>query len=209
MGRSHKLSHAQKLKVVNLYQDGWRVFAIQSVLKKENVYVSWAAVKNVINQYEIGNFRAVENTEKKEFSFKKLTNNDLKIIKNTFEKDFTTSAREVRRILEEHGTVISLATVKRVIYAAGYCASRPRYCQMIREPNKVKRVEFCQELINADEKFDDVIFSDECSIQLHDNKIVAYRKIDCSAPMKYERKPVLGVSDQDQHKQDFAATEES
>ena len=157
------------------------------------MFVTWAAVKNVISQYEIGNFRAVKETRDKELSFKKVTNNDLSIIRETLEKDYTTSARGVMRILESHGTVISLTTVKKPISAAGYCASQPRYCQMIRDRIKEKRVEFCEELVSANDTFEDVIFSDECSIQLHDNKTVAYRKKDRCAPMKCKPKHPLKI----------------
>jgi hypothetical protein len=53
--------------------------------------------------------------------------------------------------------------------------STPSYGQLVREVNKVKRVEFCQMLIDTNETFDDIIFSDESSIQLHQNKTVMYR----------------------------------
>lgn len=49
---------------------------------------------------------------------------------------------------------------------------------MIRQPNKEKRVEFCQKLILDNDNFDNIIWTDECTIQLHDNKVVIYRPID-------------------------------
>ena len=141
----------------------------------------------------MGNFSVVKETGEKELVFKKVTNKELGIIKETLEKDFTTSAREVKRILEDNGSVLSLTTVKKAISAAGYSASKPRYCQMIRDTNKVKRVDFCNDLISNDDKFEDAIFSDECSIQLHDNKTVAYRKKDSWAPPKCRPKHPLKI----------------
>lgn len=35
---------------------------------------------------------------------------------------------------------------------------------MVRDVNKLKRVEFCERLIAVDDIFDNVIFSDECFI---------------------------------------------
>jgi len=48
---------------------------------------------------------------------------------------------------------------------------------MVRDVNKEKRVEFCQQLqivLSTDETFNDIIWTDECTIQLHDNKMVVY-----------------------------------
>jgi hypothetical protein len=46
---------------------------------------------------------------------------------------------------------------------------------MIRDINKEKRVTFCKQLVADSENFADIIFTDECTVQLHDNKIVIYR----------------------------------
>ena len=51
-----------------------------------------------------------------------------------------------------------------------------RYGQMVRDVNKEKRVAFGQQLLAIKEKFDDVVFSDETSIQLTPNK-VTYRPL--------------------------------
>ena len=59
--------------------------------------------------------------------------------------------------------------------------SRPRYGQMVRDANKLKWVDFCERLIAKNDRFDDVIFSDECSIQLHQNKLCSYRPKDFCA----------------------------
>ena len=40
---------------------------------------------------------------------------------------------------------------------------------MVRDANKLKRIDFCECLITEKDTFEDVIFSDEYSIQLHQN----------------------------------------
>ena len=65
--------------------------------------------------------------------------------------------------------------MKRAIQASGYTNSTPRYCSMIREKNKVKRVNFCNELIDNNDDLSDIVFTDECTVQLHGNKVVCYR----------------------------------
>ena len=193
MPPKNKLSHNHKLQIIDLYSKGWRVFAIRNVLKRENICVTWAAIKNVIRQHEIGNFRAIQSVEESVSVFKGLSNKELGIIKELFDKDHTKSAREVQKVLEQNGYKASISTIKKAIDAAGFCASKPRYCQMIRDTNKQKRVDFCATLIQEDDTFDDAIFSDECSIQLHDNKTVAYRKKDACAPPQCRPKHPLKI----------------
>jgi hypothetical protein len=51
----------------------------------------------------------------------------------------------------------------------------PRYDQMARNVNKEMRVRFAKACIANDDNVNDVSFTDECSVQLNDNKIVVYR----------------------------------
>jgi len=39
---------------------------------------------------------------------------------------------------------------------------------MVKEQNKLKKVQFAREVITNNDKFNNVIFTDECSVQLHD-----------------------------------------
>ncbi|CAC5383315.1 unnamed protein product [Mytilus coruscus] len=97
------------------------------------------------------------------------------------------------RLLADKGTHTSKSTVKKVIKAAGYTASSPRYGQMVREPNKLKRVLFSKAVIADNDNFDNIIFTDECSVQLHDNKVIIYREKDSVAPVLPKPKHPLKV----------------
>ena len=62
---------------------------------------------------------------------------------------------------------ISLSTIKRLRFELGWVSKRVRYCQLIHEVNKEKRKQWCQERVdNGDLDMDDVIFIDECTVQL-------------------------------------------
>ena len=86
-------------------------------------------------------------------------------------------------ILAQKGTCASKSTVRKVIDAAGFTATAPRYGQMVRNVNKEKRVRFAEACVANDGNFNDFIFTDECYVQLHDNKIVVYRLKDSVAPL--------------------------
>ena len=61
---------------------------------------------------------------------------------------------------------MSLSIIKRCHREIGWVCTRPHYCQLIRENNKVKRKEWCQKLIDNRENFENIIFTDECTVQL-------------------------------------------
>lgn len=86
-------------------------------------------------------------------------------------------------ILTQQGTRASKSTVQKVIDAAGFTTTAPRYGQMMRNVNKEKPVRFAEASIANDNNFNDVIFTHECSVQLHDNKIVVYRLKDSAVPL--------------------------
>ena len=58
----------------------------------------------------------------------------------------------------------------------GWVCTRPHYCQLIREANKIKRKEWCQRQIDNKEQFEDVIFTDECTVQLDRHGRLCFRK---------------------------------
>ncbi|CAC5379419.1 unnamed protein product [Mytilus coruscus] len=64
---------------------------------------------------------------------------------------------------------------------------------MVHDANKVKRVAFAKENIANNDNFDNIIFTDEFSVQLHGNKIVIYRKRDSVAPVLPKPKHPLNV----------------
>ena len=75
------------------------------------------------------------------------------------EKDDETTAYQLHHMLLENGIKISLRTILRCRTALGWTYRGSAYCQLIREANKQKRLQWCE--LNKDDTFDDVIWSDE------------------------------------------------
>ena len=73
------------------------------------------------------------------------------------------------------------STIRKHRRALGYEAVRPVQIPFIREVNRIKRVEFCQKLLDTRDTFDDVIFTDESSIQIGRNSHIAIAKIERDA----------------------------
>ena len=82
----------------------------------------------------------------------------------------------------------SLRTIARVRLELGWTFSTTRYCQAIRDANKDKRVEWCKERLMEGETFDDVIFTNESTIQLDCHRRKSFRKRGAPRKLKYGHK---------------------
>lgn len=73
--------------------------------------------------------------------------------------------------------------MKRVRMYLGLSAKKTRYSAMVSETNREKRVEWCQErLSTGDMDFEDIVFTDECTLQLESHRqITFYKKANLSA----------------------------
>lgn len=100
--------------------------------------------------------------------------------------DEMTSA-QIQKKLAKRGITVSLSTVRRSRKKQGWTLQRTAYCQLIRDANKVKRLEYAQRIMQSGDTFDNVIFSDECSISLVQYRRTCYRKVD--EPTKRKPKP--------------------
>ena len=67
---------------------------------------------------------------------------------------------------------MSISTVERARRELGWVVTTPKYCQLIRNANKQKRLEWCQKMVDTNEQFEDVVFTDE--LETHGKR--CYRK---------------------------------
>lgn len=70
---------------------------------------------------------------------------------------------------------VSVSTVKRVRQHLGWISKKTLYCALIQDVNKEKRLMWCKERIDIE--LDDVIFSDESSVQLESHRKTSYHKV--------------------------------
>ena len=70
---------------------------------------------------------------------------------------------------------VSISTIKWMRRELGWVVKRTRYCVMIAERNKEKRVEWYQEQIRAgDLRLANVVSTDECIVQLESHCWMTY-----------------------------------
>lgn len=87
-----------------------------------------------------------------------------------------TTATQLASVLHQCGVTLSLATIKRSRQILGWTFHGTRYCQLIREANKEKRLIRATECLHERDTFDDVIWSDETSVQLEFHRRHCFRK---------------------------------
>lgn len=190
-----KFTHHDNLEIIAFYKQSWPVHAIVRKLADRGIDVSWGTIKNVIKRYQYGKIGYDHFIQKDQNlpSFHYITDHDIQFVKTALIEKPTRTSTDIQRLLSDKGTLTSNSTVKKVIDAANFTATVPRYGQMVKEQNKLKRVQFAREVITNNDKFNNVIFTDECSVQLHDNKIVVYREKDSVAPVLPKPKHPLKV----------------
>lgn len=104
----------------------------------------------------------------------KLTREVLDFIDRTMDTDDETTAREIQIKLQEMGAVLSKRTVLKGRKRLGWTSRGTAYCQLIRDVNKQKRLDWAMAHRNDD--FHDVIWSDETTVQLESHRRFCCRK---------------------------------
>ena len=104
----------------------------------------------------------------------KLTREILDMIETSMQDDDETTAKEIKKALENLGKSISLTTILKGRKMLGWTFRGTAYCQMIRDVNKEKRLAWA--LANKDATFEDVIWTDETSVQLESHRRFCCRK---------------------------------
>ena len=96
------------------------------------------------------------------------------IVEEQMRLDDETTACQLHQLLNSRGYQLSLATILRCRTSLGWTFRGSSYCQLIRHANKEKRLEWSRK--NREESFSDVIFTDECSVQLETHRQFCCRK---------------------------------
>ena len=104
-----------------------------------------------------------------------LTPTILRSIENQMQRDDETTGLELVSVLQrEEGVRVSIRTARRGRLSLGWTTRGTAYCQLIRIGNKAKRLEWARENLRA--SFEDVIWSDETTVQLESHRRFSCKK---------------------------------
>lgn len=108
-------------------------------------------------------------------SHSKVTDEIKAIVEEQMRADDETTAKQLYKILLDKGHPLSLRTILRCRTQLGWTFRGSSYCQLIREPNKVKWLQWAT--ANQADNFSDVVFTDETTVQLETHRRFCCRKI--------------------------------
>ena len=173
MGR---LSISDRKRVIILRRHGYSISEIKLKLQQENVYVTIRSLQRLCKKFR--DKHTIQDLPRRSRP-RKLSREMSISLDDMLKENDEVTARQIRANLCEKfpSLHVSLATVRRVRRENGWVCTRPHYCQLIREVNKIKRKEWCQQQIANKENFSNVIFTDECTVQLdHHGRLCFKRK---------------------------------
>ena len=104
----------------------------------------------------------------------KLTEDVLRLIDVEMKKNDETTATTLCTFFLQHGLEISIRTILRGRKQLGWSYCGSAYCQLIWEPNNVKRKDWALKYLHDD--FQNVVWTDETTVQLECHKRFCCRK---------------------------------
>ena len=107
---------------------------------------------------------------------------------------FATASDVRTEVKTQFDVNLNLSSVKRFRKSVGFEATKPHFVPHVRDANKIKRKEFARLLQESEDTFDDVIFTDESSFQIGNNRQIAISKIIRNAKGKIISKDIPQVS---------------
>lgn len=156
---------------------GFRAPTICRLLEEEGLRASRVGIAKFLRKFqETGNIGRKLGSGRPS----KVTAEIKAFVEQRMRVDDETTAVQLHALLTAHGYNVSLRTILRCRTSLGWTFRGSKYCQLIREVNKVKRLEWAKlhirESFEPTEVFDDVIWTDECSVQLESHRRFCCRK---------------------------------
>ena len=187
-----KLSRYSRERIVALYYTGTQVTKIMRTLNQEGIQTSRSAVSLFLSRYRrTGSILDAPRSGRKQI----LSEEDVDFIDQKMHENDELTSSELKDILvNERGVQISTQTIRRIRRdKLGWKSETTRYCQFVREPNKI-RVTFCLDALVRKDAFQDVIFTDETSVQIEQHTRISFHKDGTQLKRKGRPKHPLKVS---------------
>ena len=161
----------EKERMIYYYCKGMKAPTIRRKLLEEGIVASREGIHKFLSRFlECGSILRQPGSGRPS----KITAEIKKIVDDQMELDDETTAHQLHSILTNMGYNISLRTILRCQKSLGWTFRGSAYCQLIRDVNKQKRLEWA--LKYKDDQFLDVIYTDECTVQMESHRRHCCRK---------------------------------
>ena len=178
------LTEYAKRRILLFEAESYRPPTISKMLKSEGIFISRQGVaKFLLRVKATGSITRQAGSGRPT----KLTREVKEIVEEAMRNDDETTAVQLHGILVDKQHILSLSSILRCRKSLGWTFRGSAYCQMLREVNKTKRLEWATQYVHeAQTGFLNVVFTDETSVQLE-----SHRRFCCST--RTEKKPVAYV----------------
>ena len=166
------LSDYTKLRILNLHWQGYKISAIVEFLVLEDITISKQGARQFLKRYKD---RGTIARKPGSGMASRLSPANQQIIMQAMEEDDETTATQLQVELASHRVYVSLATILRNGRLLGLIYRGSAYCQLVHTVNKEKRLEWARNQLH--DNFDEVIWSDETTVQLETHRRFCYRTI--------------------------------
>ena len=141
-----------RMKIIHMRKT-MTVRQITETLKKyDNVGVSKSTLYRILKT-------PITATHHRKRKARKVRDIHIKLIDDCMTTNPERSAAHLQKILvDEVGLKLSISHIKQIRRNLGWTQENTRYCQMIRDVNKPKRLMWCLNSLQAKDQFEDVIF---------------------------------------------------
>ena len=128
-----RLSISTRRRVISLYQSGlYSVREIRRRLREENVFISLQALWSLVRKHrETGKVSDLPRRSRP----RKLSQEMMDALELAWSENDELTARQARSFLMERWPElrVSIQTIKRIRKQMGWVATRPHYCQLLRD----------------------------------------------------------------------------
>ena len=189
-----KLSPYARNRVISLSTANISIVNIVKILEEEDgIKTSRTSVSSFIARYRrTGSIDDGKRSGRKSI----LSEEDLNFIDEKMKTNDELTSGEIQKLLrDERGATVSTSTIRNVRRnKLGWKHEKARYCQLIRERNKAKRLVFCLKAMKEKDSFENAIFTDETSVEMQQYTRYCFRKNGSVPKRKGRPKHPLKVS---------------
>lgn len=167
------LTNKSKARIIWLNAKGKSATEIVHILVEDDVKVGRWSVIRFLKHYQ--DRQLLENASRSGHPTGEVTLETMNFLDTKMERNDKMTVPELTRgINDQFETRFSQPKIKRLRQKLDWVCTKTKYCQLIIEPNCIKHLEFSQKCLQDDEQFEDVIFTDECSVVLENHTKISF-----------------------------------
>ena len=164
-------SSYKRQRILYYHERGVRAPTICRLLKDERMTASRQGIRKFIVKYqETGAITRTPGCGR----CSKITAEVRALVEQQMRRDDETTAAQLHALLVREGYSMCLKTILRCRTELGWTFRGSSYCQLIRHVNKQKRLDWA--LQHRSDTFSDVIWTDECTVQMESHRRFCCRK---------------------------------